>query len=313
MVGEKVKSLSAKFIVTGEEMRLIQIEMFLLAARTGSISEAAVKLGKSRTTVSAALVSLEDELGVELLLRSGNKIELSSVGKSIVNDCERLFHLSQGIHAKCVHHLAGAESSLRIARDDALPEAFWRDLIFNIEEKFPHTSVSMYAAPTPELVGYVETNKVDVAYGILTDTYDYQRHVRRELGQLRIMAVAAANHPLHTVGKRLTSTDLALYTEIVLAYMDGLLKVEASISNRYIGLGFYEHLRDAVSSGAGWASVPAPLITELLRNGSIKVLRYRKAMSWKIYGEVSGSDFTHGTVTDWIAEQIEQYLITVSH
>ncbi|MGR6782930.1 LysR family transcriptional regulator [Moritella viscosa] len=48
-------------------MRLIQIEMFLLAVKTGSISDAAIKLGKSRSTVSAALLALEDELGVSLL------------------------------------------------------------------------------------------------------------------------------------------------------------------------------------------------------------------------------------------------------
>ena len=294
-------------------MRLIQIEIFLLAVKTGSISEAAAKLGKSRSTVSAALLALEDELGVGLLLRSGNKIELSSVGESIVKDCERLLHLGEGIHAKCANHLAGAESTLRIARDDALPESFWSELIVNIEENFPQTSLSIYAAPTPELIDYVETSKVDVAFGILSDTHDYQRHVRQELGQLRMMMVAAAHHPLHTVGKRLTSHDLALYTEIVVAYMDGFLKVGPSISNRYIGLAFYEYLREAVLRGAGWAKVPAPLITEQLRNEQIKVLRYRKAMSWAIYGEVSGSDFSRGTVTDWIAEQIEQYLITVSH
>jgi len=294
-------------------VRLIQIEMFLLAVKTGSISDAAIKLGKSRSTVSAALLALEDELGVSLLQRSGNKIELSNIGENIVADCERVLHLAKGIYAKCEHHLAGAESALRIARDDALPEKFWNQLISDMEKDFPHTSLSIYAAPTPELIDYVETNKVDIAYGMITDTHDYQRHVRRELGQLRMMAVAAATHPLHTIGNRLTSSDLALYTEIVLAYMDGLLKVETSISNRYIGLTFYEYLRDAVCNGIGWAKVPAPLITEQLRNETLKVLRYKKSMSWEIYGEVTGTDFCRGTVTDWIAEQIEQYLITESH
>ncbi|QUM78863.1 LysR family transcriptional regulator [Moritella sp. 5] len=294
-------------------MRLIQIEMFLLAVKTGSISEAAIKLGKSRSTVSAALLALEDELGVDLLLRSGNKIELSHIGENIVADCQRILHLSQGVHAKCAHYLAGAESALRIARDDALPEKFWNQLISQIEKKFPQTSLSMYAAPTPELIAYVENNKVDIAYGMISDTHDYQRHVRCELGQLRMMVVAAADHPLHTIGSRLTSNDLALYTEIVLAYMDDLLTVETSISHRYIGLTFYEYLRDAVCNGVGWAKVPAPLITDQLRSETLKVLRYKKSMSWEIYGEVTGVDFCRGAVTDWIAEQIEHYLITESH
>ncbi|QFI39583.1 LysR family transcriptional regulator [Moritella marina ATCC 15381] len=294
-------------------MRLIQIEMFLLAVKTGSISEAAIQLGKSRSTVSAALLALEDELGVNLLLRSGNKIELSHIGENIVADCQRIYHLSQGVHAKCAHHLAGAESALRIARDDALPEKFWNQLISQLEKKFPQTSLSMYAAPTPELIAYVENNKVDIAYGMISDTHDYQRHVRNELGQLRMMAVAAADHPLHTIGNRLTSNDLALYTEVVLAYMDDLLTVEASISHRYIGLTFYEYLRDAVCNGVGWAKVPAPLITDQLRNETLKVLRYKKSMSWEIYGEITGVDFCRGAVTDWIAEQIEHYLITESH
>lgn len=293
-------------------MRLIQIEMFLLAVRTGSISEAAIKLGKSRTTVSAALIALEDELGVSLLQRSGNCIELTSVGENVVGDCERLVRMAEAIKAKCFHHLAGAESALRIARDDALPERFWSDLVRKIGEIFPHTSISIYAAPTPELIHYVDNNKVDVAYGILRDSDDCQKHHPQELGQIRIMSVAGAGHPLANLEK-VKTTDLESHTEIVLAYMDDLLKVESSISNHYIGLTFYEYLRDVVINGAGWAKVPAPIIVEQLRNETIKVLKYKKAMSWKTYGELRRSDFQRGTVTDWIADQIEQYLIQVSH
>lgn len=48
-------------------MKLSQLEMFVEAANSGSITEAARRLNKSRSTVSTAISALEDSLGVSLL------------------------------------------------------------------------------------------------------------------------------------------------------------------------------------------------------------------------------------------------------
>lgn len=294
-------------------MKVSQIEMFIHTSQCGSIAEAARKLDKSRTTVSAAISAFEDELGVSLLKRSGNTVQLTDIGEAIANDCERLLMIADEIKSKCQHHNDGVESALRIARDDALPESLWRKLVQQLNEKFPGTSISIYVAPPPELEEMVQQNIIDVAYCLLPPDQQLTHSNHLELGQIRMMSVAHKDHPLSRLRKVL-STDLALYTEVVLAYIDenGLKPVNPHTS-KFIALPFFEHLRDAVLDGTGWSYVPALLINQYLRKGTIKVLKHNKAMNWQTYGEISPAESRRGEILQWLSEQLEEYLLKANH
>lgn len=290
-------------------MKISQIEIFLQICQCGSIAEAARKLNKSRTTVSAALSAFEDDLGVQLLERSGNKVQPTDIGEAINNDCERLLMIAGDIQNKCSQHLGGVESTLRIARDDTLPELLWRQLVQQMSERFPNTTISIYVAPPPELEQMVQQNIIDVAYSLLPGDHRVSRVNHHELGQVRMMSVARKAHPLSRL-RKVSSSDLERYTEIALAYVDDeSLKAATPRSSNFIALPFYEHLRDAVLDGAGWSYVPALLINDHLREGTITVLKHSKAMNWQPYGEIVDSNTQRGAVITWLSDRLETYLL----
>ncbi|MEJ2763029.1 LysR family transcriptional regulator [Photobacterium sp. MCCC 1A19761] len=294
-------------------MKISQVEMFIHTSQSGSIAEAARKLNKSRTTVSAALSALEDDLGVQLLTRSGNKVILTEIGEAIANDCERLLQISKDIQDKCHQHLNGVETSLRIARDDALPEVLWRQLIQAMSERFPNTSISIYVAPPPELEQMVQENIVDVAYTLLADDHRISQLSQNKLGQIRMMSVAHQDHPLGRL-RQVKRSDMDRYTEVALAYIDDeSLKAFTPRASNFIALPFFEHMRDAVLDNTGWAYVPALLINEYLREGTLKVLKYNQAMSWQSYGEIMKSDSRPGSVIQWLSDQLADYLLEANH
>ncbi len=291
-------------------MRSSQIEMFLTAIDKGSIAGAARELEKSRTTVSAAISALEDSLGVELLERSGNSVRLTDVGRMIHDDCERLVQAVYDIEGKCRQFRSGIESALRIGRDDALPEEFWREVIRDIGHEFPESSVSIYVAPPPELYEMVDENMVDVAFGLLPETRTFGRINSKKLGQVRMMSVVHRDHPLAQV-QRIQRADLEKYTEITLAYVDDEgLKALDPISPHYIALPFYEHLRDAVLDGTGWSNVPSVLLRKFLRSGSLQVLKHSNAVQWQHYGQITAMDTQVGALTAWLSDKLENYLVT---
>ncbi|SMY16730.1 LysR family transcriptional regulator [Photobacterium aquimaris] len=293
-------------------MKIAQIEMFLSTIKTGSIAEAARRHGKSRTTVSASLSALEDHLGVELLNRSGNRITPTVIGEATVNDFERIILIARDIHTRCEQYNVGVEASIRIARDDSLPESLWRQLLRQIRTQFPQTSVSIYSAPTQELEEMVAQNLVDVAYGLLPDTYHFSRLQQTDLGQIRMMSVAHKDHPLSQL-RKVNDADLERYTEIAVAYFDEeSLRIVTPKAGKYIALSFYEHLRDAVLDQTGWSSLPAILIKQHLRKGTLKVIKYNRAMNWQSYGEVVENEARRGTVVKWLSEQLETYLFDES-
>ncbi|CZF86007.1 LysR family transcriptional regulator [Grimontia marina] len=291
-------------------MRSSQIEMFLTAVEKGSIAGAARELDKSRTTVSAAINALEDSLGVELLARSGNSVKLTDVGRMVHDDCERMLQAALDIEAKCRQFESGIESALRIGRDDALPESFWRSTMREIQQQFPDSSVSIYVAPPPELYEMVDENMVDVAFGLLPETRAFGRINSKKLGQVRMMSVVRKDHPLASM-KRIQRADLERYTEITLAYVDDEgLKALDPISPHYIALPFYEHLRDAVLDGSGWSNVPSMLLRKYLRSGTLQVMRHSNAMQWQPYGEITAMDARGGALTAWLSDRLENFLVS---
>lgn len=59
-----------------------QIEAFATVAETGSLSRAAIRLGKDRTTLRDLLDYLEDALGYALFQRHGRSLALTAEGSS---------------------------------------------------------------------------------------------------------------------------------------------------------------------------------------------------------------------------------------
>ena len=288
-------------------MRIAQIRSFLAIVDTGSVAAAARALGQSRTTVSTSLSALEDELGVTLFQRSGNRLELSPVGGAIVTDCRRLQQVADQIQSRCLHHLTGAESQLRIARDDSLPESVWRDLLRRMKTQFPQTSVSVYVAAPQELPRLVERQAVDVAYGLLPQSMSLGYHHLREIADVRMHTVAASEHPLARL-PRVTQDDLVLHTQITLAYLgDSNLRAASPETANYLAFTQFEIMRDVIMEETGWGDLPLPLIAEHLASGRLRVIRHPEATWWMTFSALE-ADQAHGRpVVTWLGNALETW------
>lgn len=69
---------------------LSQMETLVLATKLGSLAAAARQLGVSPAAISKQLSRLEAELGVQLLVRSTRRLELTDVGVSYCRQCQRI-------------------------------------------------------------------------------------------------------------------------------------------------------------------------------------------------------------------------------
>ncbi|NLJ62161.1 MAG: LysR family transcriptional regulator [Alcaligenaceae bacterium] len=242
-------------------MRIEHIEYFVATARLGSIAKAALSLGRRRSTVSMAISALEDELGVKLFERTGNSLQLSAIGESILDDCHRLLSLSLGIKQRCLIGDHTQRQELRIGRDDALSEAFWRHIILQLRQRYPHLSLSMRFASSDELPDLVRQQQLDIAYGISENLYDPADGLhRRVLGRVVMRMMIAHDHPLSRL-QHVTNTDLRSLAQIT--YMDSSNQERfhlEHVGSERIALSSFELVRDAIRDGLGWGYVPEPLL-----------------------------------------------------
>ncbi|WP_416886682.1 LysR family transcriptional regulator [Marinospirillum sp.] len=291
-------------------MRPNQAEILLTVLDEGSIAAAARRLNRSRTTVSTALSALEDELDAQLFERTGKELYPTPLAWAIQPDCLRYLQTYRQIAARCEQERQGVEVALRLARDDALPEAFWRATIRELKKRFPLTGVAVYLAPPQELADLVETQAVDLAFG-LTSRYleqDYEQLHFQELGSLRQLIVSAPDHPLCRL-PLVRHEDLEVHTQITMAFMEeDELVPEQAVSANYLAMTQFELMRDAILEGTGWGRLPLPVIAQALKEERLRQLRAPDAVTWQAYYRLNIRGQGQGQVANWLASQVRSYL-----
>lgn len=290
-------------------MRPNQVEAFLAVLETGSMIDAARRLNKSRTTISAAISALEDELNAALFHRSGKAVRATDLAWAIQPDCMRLLQTYRQIHARCELESGGIESTLRLARDDSLPEAVWLEAMRALKQRFPLTGISVYLAPPQELPALVSSQTVDIAYGLNLNKNKDSRINSSTLGGLRLIMVAGVQHPLSCLPE-VTDEDLLIHTQVTLAFVDSDEQLVPDIlnSSNYLALTQYELIRDAVIENAGWAWLPQPLADPAVQKGLLKPLKAANAMLWQEFTRFHFETERKGQVTLRLEEILSHFL-----
>ncbi|MDB9529132.1 LysR family transcriptional regulator [Oscillatoria sp. CS-180] len=123
--------------------RLSQIRALVAVARFGSFGEAALQLGLTQPTVSHAISTLEDELGIILLVRGRHGAQLTPAGKAVAQQAEEVLHLLTQMQQTANLHkgLHGGEvriSTFRGAAANLLPP-----IVAQFRERHPAIAVTM--------------------------------------------------------------------------------------------------------------------------------------------------------------------------
>lgn len=74
------------------QINLADIRSFVLIAQLGNFTKAAEALDVSRSHVSRQISSLENQIGVTLLIRTTRTLKLTEAGKAFYQQCEKALH-----------------------------------------------------------------------------------------------------------------------------------------------------------------------------------------------------------------------------
>ena len=154
-------------------MKFSQIKSFVAVARYGKFSQAAIELNLTQPTVSHAIATLEDDLGVQLLFRSKKGVTLTPAGESILVHCDRLLQSMEDIQ-QAANRFKSLDvgkvnvSAFRGAAAQLLPKirADFRSIYPQIEIKITEEK------DCPQVEQMVYEGKADIGFTILPTTKD---------------------------------------------------------------------------------------------------------------------------------------------
>lgn len=101
-------------------MNFNQIKIFICVAESGSFSDAARKLNYSQSMVSKTISSLENDLGIQLVLRVKSQNMLTDAGTSLYRDFKRLLKDAEDSVARAFEVQKSAEATMRVGVIDCV-------------------------------------------------------------------------------------------------------------------------------------------------------------------------------------------------
>jgi DNA-binding transcriptional LysR family regulator len=178
------------------ETRLL--EYFVAVASELSVTEAARRLYAAQSTVSAGLRSLETQLGVQLLRRTTQTVQLTAAGEELLIDARRILDAVERLQVLATATSSGQRGRLTLGTFTG------QDLVHDLPSALrafrvthPHVDLRLVSSERGS-TGYAEDlirGRLDVAFFALTPPPELDVF---ELLEVPCVALVGPSHPLAT-------------------------------------------------------------------------------------------------------------------
>lgn len=231
-----------------------QIEAFAAIAELGTVSRAAEKLRKDRTTVRDLIDYLEDALGYSLFEREGRKLVLTSRGEQLHRQAHLLVRQAHAFEAFAQTLPASRTQQITLVYDPFVPQSFLQALISECSRA--QVQLSLWCASRFEAESALKSGKADMAIC---------QAVNRTLGnEMEWSALGAIELNFYAAkalfaGQEtpLTLLNLALEPQLVMhAHADEQITQRLQLSGQSLFINERAMLQSLMEQGQGWGFLP---------------------------------------------------------
>ena len=249
------------------------LQAFVQAATQGSFSAAARKLGKSQSTVSAAVASLEIDLNVLLFDRSSRKPTLTAAGHVLLQRAEQVLEASSRLELAASQLSQGLEPKLSIAMSDTYQSDRFEIALSAFEQRYPDLELECLIAECDDLIALVQSGRAQIAFIEKQEAYPPDLTCSTVEERTEIALFVSPRHPL-AQQDNISVQALQQHRELRLASI--INPNETRASGRVWSAPSYLMLMEMAQLGFGCAPIPRWLV-ERFGGGQLVEL---KARSW---------------------------------
>jgi DNA-binding transcriptional LysR family regulator len=244
---------------------------FVQAATQGSFSAAARKLGKSQSTISAAVASLEIDLNLTLFDRSSRKPGLTSAGHVLLQRAEEILAATSRLEMSAAQLAQGVEAKLTIAMSDTYQSDRFEAALSEFEQRYPDLELECLIAECDDLIALVQSGRAHIAFAEMQEHYppDLDRATVDEHTEIALFV--SPSHPLAALSK-IDRQVLQQHRELRLATI--INPYESRAQGRVWSAPSYLMLLEMAQGGFGWAPLPRWLVARF-GPGTLQELKVR--------------------------------------
>lgn len=234
----------------------------------GSFTLAARKLGKSQSTISAAIANLEIDLGLTLFDRQFRKPTLTDDGRKVYNHALEIIAANENLHALTCRLAENVEPCLTVAFSDhyITPQA---NLMKEFAQAFPEVELECIVAENIDAIRLLQDSRAHLGIVLSMDKYPIDIVVERLAQTSHLSLYVANSHPLASV-KEITYKDLAQYRQLYLNHIHGH---EKPLHSKIWSAPQYLMLMEMAIQHFGWVELPHDLV-DLYAQGQLTRLSF---------------------------------------
>lgn len=253
-------------------LTLDQLRVLVAIADSGSFSAAGRELRRVQSAISQSVANLEEIQGVALFDREGHRPRLTEVGRVLVDQARVVLASASRFEAVAASTRSGVEPELTIAIDPLVPTAPLIASLRALGGAFPNLPVNFSTEGLGGSLRRLRSGSAAIGIclllpGVPEDLMAYP------LFQAPMRAVVSPAHPLASLGRPATESDLAPHVQLVLSD-----PVEPGTANyglvgtrlwRFVDL---DRRMDFLLAGFGWCRMPDQLVASSITSGALTTI-----------------------------------------
>jgi len=271
----------------------------------GGYARAAERLHKTQSTISYAVHRIEEILAVEVFTLEGRQAVLTEAGRVLYRRGKALLREAERVEDSARALARGQEAELHLAAEIVFPTWLLLDCLQRFGEERPETRIELYESVLGGTEELLREGRVHLAICSRVP----QGFVGDPLMQVRFIAAAAPDHPLHRLGRVLTLDDLREHrhlfvrdtaTQRQLPTAGGLTEARWTFSHKATSIR-------AACMGLGFAWYAEDQIREELAAGRLRPLPLEQGGErWSTLYLASSDPDTEGPGARRLAELVRQ-------
>jgi DNA-binding transcriptional LysR family regulator len=247
---------------------LDQWEAFWAVVQLGGFARAAAHLNRTQSTISYAVAHLQEQIGVRVFELAGRKAQLTESGRALLADVEPLLTGFKLLEDRARALASGGEAEICLAVDMAYPNERLFSALAAFENLYPHVRLKLLQE------AFISPTEVFASHGahlcIAPERVSHE-YFSQPIMNVRLAAVARADHPLLQMPHPLTRADLIRHLAVMLVSTEGPTPQtqRRPHSQRYLPVKTVESWIDAVRSGLCFGWLPVYRIQPYLSSGEL--------------------------------------------
>ena len=258
-----------------------QWRVFQAIIEQGGYAQAATYLHRSQSAISYSMSKLQEQLGIPLVKVEGRKAVLTEQGQILLDRSRKLIDEASEIE-NFAHHLSqGREAEIKLVVDAAFPNDLLMSSLAKFAKQSQGTRVQLREVILSGANDALLSDEADLVIGVETPS----GYLADPLIEVELLAVAHPEHPLHQLGREITSSDLAQHMHVVIRDSGEHEKMDVgwlSSQDRWT-VSSIDSALNAIKHGLGYGWLPSNRLIEPLGDGELKPLLLEQGEKYKAF------------------------------